>query len=334
MRLESARDLKKEFTHRVDNQFKLRPEVFNSVRLTSPAQRSFDDTPPVAVGIAHHKGEHKIAIRVQHAHPEVDKLIEHFKGAAKGEVDVKIVGQIRAQAEPVQRKRHRPLRIGDSVGLVGMDMGAGTIACFVSSADPKDEKTYILSNNHVLAKENDGRKGSPVIQPGPADGGKEPNDAVATLTRFVELAKDGNRVDAAIAAVKDGININRNSLAGLGKLAGARDARIEKAEKVFKIGRTTGLTEGRVSAFEIDGLQVMYPYPLLTLTFDDQMEIGARNASAPFSRGGDSGALVVDSRNRAIGLLFAGNDTSVTYINHIHSIVDSLKIRFPGNPSA
>ncbi len=335
MRLESARDLKQELTHRVKDQFKIRPEVLNRVRLTSPAQQRFDDTPPIAIGIAHHKGEHKIAIRIHHSHPETDKLVEHISGAASGEVDIKVIGRIHAQASgpPVQQKRHRPLRIGDSVGVVGMDMGAGTIGCFVSSAEANDKRTYILSNNHVLAKENEARKGAAVIQPGPADGGRKSDDKVATLTRYVALTKTGNRVDAAIAAIDDSLKINRNSLSGLGKLSGAREGKIDKSEKVFKIGRTTGVTEGRVSAFEIDGLRVSYPYPLLTLTFDDQMEIGPRNANTPFSRGGDSGALVVDARNRAVGLLFAGNDTSVTYINHIHSIVESLKIRFPGQPS-
>ena len=328
MRLESARDLKQELTHRVEKQFKLRPDVFNKAKLTAFAQERFDKTPPVAVGIAHHKGEHKIAIRVQQAHPEVDKLISHFTAVTKGEVDVKIVGQIRAQAKLVQQKRHRPLRIGDSVGLKDMDMGAGTIACFVASTDLKDKTTYILSNNHVLAKENEARRGAPIMQPGPADGGDEAKDAVATLTRFVKINDDGNRVDAAIAAVDDSIRINRSALDSLGKLAGAREGRIEKAEKVFKIGRTTGLTEGRVTAFEIDGLKVMYPYPLIEATFDDQMEIGPQNAKTPFSRGGDSGSLVVDAKNRAVGLLFAGNDTTATYINHIHSIVEELDIRF------
>jgi hypothetical protein len=47
----------------------------------------------------------------------------------------------------VGQQRHRPLKIGVSVGHV--DVTAGTLGCFVR--EPEGEGTFILSNNHVLA---------------------------------------------------------------------------------------------------------------------------------------------------------------------------------------
>jgi len=43
------------------------------------------------------------------------------------------------------------------------------------------------------------------------------------------------------------------------------------------------------------------------------------------SRGGDSGSLVVDDRNRSVGLLFAGGDTT-TLINPIGAVLQFLDL--------
>ena len=45
------------------------------------------------------------------------------------------------------------------------------------------------------------------------------------------------------------------------------------------------------------------------------------------SQGGDSGSLVTDSKNRAVGLLFAGSDV-VTISNPIPAVLKSLDVRF------
>lgn len=50
--------------------------------------------------------------------------------------------------------------------------------------------------------------------------------------------------------------------------------------------------------------------------------------------GGDSGSLVVDGRNLAVGLLFGGRrDGSRWIANHIQNVVDALRIRFTPEPS-
>jgi hypothetical protein len=42
--------------------------------------------------------------------------------------------------------------------------------------------------------------------------------------------------------------------------------------------------------------------------------------------GGDSGSLVVDADNMAVGLLFAGNDVDATYANPIGDVLDTLNV--------
>jgi hypothetical protein len=57
------------------------------------------------------------------------------------------------------------------------------------------------------------------------------------------------------------------------------------------------------------------------LRFENQ--ILTTRMSAP----GDSGSLVLDLSNKAVGLLFAGSDT-VTLLNPIQLVLDKLEVRF------
>ena len=99
---------------------------------------------------------------------------------------------------------------------------------------------------------------------------------------------------------------------------------------VHKVGRTTGVRHGRVTAFELDGVAV--EYDLGVISFDDQIEIeGAGNRA--FSDAGDSGSLIVDDQMRAAALLFAGGDhggsngKGLTYANPIGAVLKALKVK-------
>jgi hypothetical protein len=100
---------------------------------------------------------------------------------------------------------------------------------------------------------------------------------------------------------------------------------------VAKRGRTTAITRGRVTAFELDGVRVGYTRG--TLTFDDQIEIES-TGSGPFSAGGDSGSLILTAEPspRAVGLLFAGSETGgpsgtgLTYANPIVAVLRELGV--------
>jgi hypothetical protein len=223
---------------------------------------------------------------------------------------VREIGPVRAF---VRADRVRPLQIGVSIGEV--DVTAGTLGCFVSA----DGEARILSNNHVLADEDRARPGAVVVQPGVADGGRDPADRVGVLDRAVTLRDDAaNAVDAALATVE--VDRDARTVEGLGDLSGATLAP-DRADRVAKLGRTTELTRGRVTAFELDGVTVEYERG--TLRFDDQIEV--HGDAGPFSEGGDSGSLIVsDPELDAVGLLFAGNEQGVTYANPIAPVLDAF----------
>jgi hypothetical protein len=96
---------------------------------------------------------------------------------------------------------------------------------------------------------------------------------------------------------------------------------------VVKLGRTTGRTRGVVSAIEVD--RVIVGYDRGELRFDDQLEISPAGRT-PFSRGGDSGSLIVDDNRRPAALLFAGNDADTTYANPLPTVLQALKVELAG----
>ena len=242
---------------------------------------------------------------------------------------MRFIGRLRKRAAtPWNQKKVRPLQIGLSCGH--FKITAGTLGCFVRlRADAA--RLFILSNNHVLADENKAKAGDAILQQGPFDGGKNPLDLAATFTGTLKLKKTGvNFIDAAIAEVKTGLETSLRTIKGLGKLAGLGAAFVDEGAEAAKFGRTTGLTRGRVTAFELDN--VVAGCDLGNLRFDNQIEIeGAGNEA--FSAGGDSGSVIVAADTReAIALLFAGGDSGgsngkgLTYANPLHTVLDKLKI--------
>ena len=223
--------------------------------------------------------------------------------------------------------RVRPLRPGVSIAHV--DVSAGTLGAFVEV----EGALHALSNYHVLVGSPQGAIGDVVVQPGPADGGEAPRDRVGTLAGFAPLrAGVTATVDAAVALLDDTeVDLDHP----VGRITRTTPALGE--EEVAKIGRTTALTTGRITAIELDDVVVGYGPGLGELSFDDQIEVES-TGSGPFSRGGDSGSLVYRTADgAAVGLLYAGsetggdNGTGLTYVNPIDAVLAALGARLVGS---
>lgn len=333
MRLESVRDLKLALVQRILTFTRL-PVGARPVKQVPSLHRS------IALGIARHGPDYRLAVRVQRPALLSSPVVEDIMREARGEADVRLIGRIdkrmarrsgeRAQvvAAPWYQGKVRPLAIGASVGHVAIT--AGTIGAFVR----RNKRVCILSNNHVLANEDRGKIGDAILQPGSYDGGKSPADRVATLVAWVRLKpRAANVVDAAVAEVVASVQVEPTRLRGLisgadRKLAGLGPDFLDEGTTVYKVGRTTGPTEGRVTAFDVDNVVVRYDSG--NLRFDGQVEIeGAGNRA--FSDGGDSGSLIVNPDIKAVALLFAGSDAGgtnglgLTYANPIHPVLTGLK---------
>jgi len=214
---------------------------------------------------------------------------------------------------PIYQRKVRPAMGGLSIGHYAIS--AGTLGCLVRDGSAR----YILSNNHVLANENQGKEGDPILQPGRFDGGKTDKDVLARLDTYVALdPEELNLVDAAIAEPFDPRDVSEDIL-NIGRLHGSRDANL--GEKVMKSGRTTRVTSGVVTDVNVT-LRVGYARG--SFLFTDQILIKGERGS--FSAGGDSGSVIVGYDGDAVGLLFAGSPF-FTVANKIRNVEKALEVR-------
>jgi len=331
MKLDSVRELKQSLPVHLHKTFAVRASAGRTASLAVSRAAALERVAPsYFLGVsARGKRDYRLALRLQDRALEKSELVDQCRAKAKGEIDVRYVGRVRAAAAPWYRSKQRPLLIGSSVGFLanGFVM-AGTLGCFVRSG--RSSALCILSNNHVLADENRYPKGGHIVQPGPLDRGSPTADRVAELTRFVRLdPAHTNLVDCAIAKLNPTMAADLHKLKGIGTLAGLRSSALQTGAAVHKVGRTTGVRHGRVTAFELDGVTV--EYDLGILTFDNQIEIEG-SGQRSFSDAGDSGSLIVDDDMMASALLFAGGDhggsngKGVTYANPINAVLQALAV--------
>jgi len=230
----------------------------------------------------------------------------------------------------------RPVQGGCSVGHIHST--AGTIATCVYDLLPQGigipKKYYILSNNHVLAAENNACYGDPIVQPGPIDGGCWPFDTIATLSRFIPIDFEplvprylhDNIVDAAIAQGQLQ-NLNR-SVFWVGHIRGwLPKENVNVGMIVEKTGRTTGFTRGRILAINTT-VDISYEGGKIA-RFKDQI------VNTTMTSGGDSGSLIVTLINNipfAVGLHFASS-SSTSIANQIENVRSLLQIEIAENSS-
>jgi hypothetical protein len=326
MHIDSARELKQDLLKRLLAPLCEVPKTGTAVAVAARAVTRLKPQPrTVALGLTRSGADVKVAVRIQNRALEGGAILEEIRRRARGEVDVRYVGRL-VKRVPWHQQRQRPLLMGVSIGHFRIT--AGTLGCFVRTRSGREVR--ILSNNHVLVDENHGKAGDAILQPGRFDKGKNPRDAVGRLARFVRLkGKGANFVDAATATIRHGVEYDAYTLRGLGTLKGLGPDFLDAGSPVAKVGRTTGITHGRVTAFELDNVVVAYDDG--NLRFDNQLEIEG-TGPGPFSQGGDSGSLIVDDTGRAVALLFAGGDTGgangmgLTYASPIRVVLDALKV--------
>ncbi len=193
--------------------------------------------------------------------------------------------------------RGRPVQPGDSIGTLGISPDeTGTIGCIV-----KDNRgdSYILSCNHVLAALNRGtRHVTDIIQPGVADGGGSV-DRIGVLYDYQYLHTDGvtpNEIDAALCKPDSASDVYPGTwITGM-------ETNPKFNTKVKKTGWKTGSTNGIVKILHADIIMEKDTSDIVML---DQIGIYGDGSSPVFSEAGDSGSIVLDDKNEAIGMLIA-----------------------------
>ncbi len=237
-------------------------------------------------------------------------------------VEVQVTGKFTAHG---LTKRYRPVPIGVSVGN-NLECAAGTIGCVVT----KNGKSYILSNNHVLARENEASLGEAIVQPGrydnkPRCANNVATDLVAVLSDFepIRFGDETNTYDAAIAEFST-TDFTCATLSSYYGLPGTTTVTATVGLAIKKVGRTTSLTTGTVTAINAT---VNIGYTTGTATF-----VGQIVTSSSFDKSGDSGSLVVtnDAASNPVALLFAGTSDGTAIVSPIAPVLSRFGVTICG----
>ncbi len=266
---------------------------------------------------------YRVAVRTPTADDLPQPALELIHRRTKGEVDVRVIGPIGALAAHALATS-RGVAIGASVAHYLCT--AGTLGFFARRNS--DGALGFVSNNHVIAAEDRGAENDDILHPAPADRGRRSDNVIGHLAGGYPLLRRGAvQVDCAFARLVDGTSYDPGTLDGARKIGVIPVVPYAEPE-VCKIGRTTGLTYGRITAFHL-GPEVHYGFG--RVRFKEQIEIDSLD-DMPFSLGGDSGSLVLTRSLQPVGLVFAASaiggrrNSGLTYANPISSVLTALGV--------
>jgi hypothetical protein len=211
-------------------------------------------------------------------------------------------------------REHQEVIIGGISGAhTNLTGQSGTIGYFCTrkSKLPRRKEIHLLSNSHVFAdlRKTKVDEGDLIMQPSPGEPAS--NRPIGALVNFSALKFDGdikepNYIDAAIAKLWEPCQ-HKPVIPLIGEVRRyvcKKD--IEIGETVRKFGRTTGYTEGCIFSIYLD-IWIRYDRTGQSAFFQDQFLIEPTLPTyAKFVAKGDSGSLLVDAEQHAIGLIFAG----------------------------
>ena len=217
-----------------------------SSRLNSVFQRlkkclALNEVTGLDIGYRLENGEHtnELAVRI-HTEGGCSKTLTSFTGKEKnvqfiqGEFNLS-TGALHAPVmNPITVERRKIIQPGISVGT--FDCGTLGLIC----NDDLSSSLGFLTCYHVI----DGIKGDAVTQPAPGiDGGNFSRDKIGTLERFLSYAV---HYDAAFVK----LNGTRETLSTqiISNVLVQPPKPIALNDMVVKVGRTTGYTEGKVTA--------------------------------------------------------------------------------------
>lgn len=254
------------------------------------------------------------------------------------------------------QKYFATLRCG--IGITNPDgypgeLSVGTLGFFVRD---NEKRVYLVSNSHVIGGSGAAKSKQPIVQPGTLDLTELELQLFKTplqLTNTLKIAEltavvpflyhtdqpvpPINRVDAALAELVDPDSksapargrseIDRLCYAGC--IVGQakpytpdKSGALLGSMRVYKVGRTTGFTEGQVLGVAGTGT---INYSTGTAFFAGQIVVeGTADNGGIFSDRGDSGSAVLNDRHEIVGLLFAGSNLQ-TLVNPIADVVKSLR---------
>lgn len=235
----------------------------------------------------------------------IEMPVAEFLAAAIDESEVQSLPYL-------NRERQEVILGGLSGANTNLTGESGTIGYFCTrkSKLSRRKEIHLLSNSHVFVdlRRSNVDESDVIVQPSPGEATS--NRPIASLVNFSALRfadmDHPNHVDAAIARLWAPCP-QKSVIPLIGAVKGyVRKIDVEPGEPARKFGRTTGYTEGRVFSIYLD-IWVRYARTGQSAFFRNQFLIEPDlPAFTKFVERGDSGSLVVDAKQNALGLVFGG----------------------------
>jgi hypothetical protein len=266
-------------------------------------------------------------------HADVEStLVDTMKAATVRSPRIPVVPVVTGQIDAIAHtQRLRPAPGGSSLFNAVDSTFYGTLGCLATGRTaPRNQFTYALSCNHVLARANFGQLNDCVVQPSGGDNGTCPADQVAVLERYVVIKWNGafNYVDCAIAtAWPDRVSpqLLQKTPAGPVTFPYSNSTVAPFVGQIVgKSGRSSEVTVGTVQELGVahwvqyaNGGQAFFLGSI------------AIEGTSQFAQEGDSGSLVWtwDLARNPVGLLFsASRSRPRAFANQIDLVTQSLDI--------
>ena len=293
------------------------PSVLGDPGQLRPAEKQ------VSWGITRRDGKFKVIILADGVHDL--RVLQEFKDSGilvdPITAQAHLFDPIAVQATPASsslkaRKRNPGASIAHKAGY------PGTLGCFVRTTRPGNW-IGVISASHVLGRNGISKPGDDIFSPGRPDGPGNARDKIGRLDDFSSLPHFEDPydnylccVDVAVVNVTDYMEDdipakttvwspdNPDTLMPITKVIGGQDVANRLGERVTKVGRTTGMTHGILDIVGLQRQRIVinkrdYIYTNL---------LAVKCVDGPFSKAGDSGALVYTHDGCAIGLVVAGTE--------------------------
>jgi hypothetical protein len=292
----------------------------------------------VSWGITRRQREYKVIILAEEN--DASRALQQLDAKYGSVFVTRVTGQAQS-FDPSLASKHKPytpLRAVPGASIGHVQGYPGTLGCFVRSTE-LDSWIGVLSASHVLGRNNQSNPGESIISPGHPDGFKTKGAEIGTLADYVFLTHFQNKSDnylccedVAVVKIGEAVDLpertviwapkNPDTLMPIKAVIGGQAVADRLEEPVYKVGRTTGMTRG---ILDIVGLQrqrvaigdrhYIYTNVLAVRCEEDR----------PFSKAGDSGALVYTEDGYAIGLVIAGTP-QYTFVSPLDACLQNMKV--------
>ena len=277
----------------------------------------------MSLGLAKRDGKYVVAILVEKADSWAREKATAHRTRDPDSIVVEVTGKAYA-ANPDAPIRERPeTKLGPGISIGHFRGSAGTLGGFVRVSRGNENWTGIIGSSHVLSMINTGERGEDVIQPGWPDGPRVFDNRMGkleTYTYLVHYQQKGdalNGEDIALVRPLEDEKVPKANLVPKPKDPD-RNMRLKGClpserlfehcgESVYKVGRTTGFTEGVLDVTNVPQYSVQLPNGRVYV-FRDVAAVKNKNRR-PFSRPGDSGSIVYTSGGQAIGTVLGASST-------------------------